>query len=397
MEKKIYSVSDITSTIKSLLEESLPTVWVEGEISNLKAHYSGHLYFSLKDSGAQISAVIWKSRASLIDFELVDGQQIRALGSIRLYEKSGRYQLDIIKAQPAGKGDLQEAFEKLKAKLLSEGLFDAENKQSLPEFPRKIAIITSPTGAAIRDILNILKRRAPYLDIVVRPAKVQGVGAASDIATAIKEINEYGNVDVLIIGRGGGSLEDLWAFNEEVVARAIYESKIPVISAVGHEVDFTIADFVADLRAPTPSAAAELIVTDRSEVTGYFMGLQSQMQRAISGNLNLLVQKVSSLQNSYGLRRSGDLINQYAQRVDELSARCEKAFLSQFNQKQVKLSNLAKRINNLSPQVTLARGYSITYANGKIITDISKLKKWQVIETEVANGKIESTINKLKF
>ncbi len=397
MEKKVYSVSEITRTIKTLLEESLPTIWIEGEVSNLKAHYSGHLYFSLKDKDAQISAVIWRTRAEQINFNLEDGANIRALGNIRLYEKSGRYQIDIIQAQPAGIGNLQQAFEELKRNLLNEGLFAEENKKSIPEYPQNIAIVTSPTGAAIRDILNVLKRRAPYLNILIRPSKVQGKDAAKDIANAINELNNHGQADVIIVGRGGGSLEDLWAFNEEVVARAIFNSQIPIVSAVGHEVDFTIADFVSDLRAPTPSVAAELVVSDKNELAGLILSSQLQMQTTLKNQISNLNQRVISLQNSYGLRRSEDLINQYAQRVDEMNTRCQKSFLNGFIQKKDKVAALSKRLNNLNHENTLARGYSITYLNGKIIKDISKLKKWQVLETQVANGKIESTINKLKF
>jgi exodeoxyribonuclease VII large subunit len=378
------------------LEQSLPTIWIEGEVSNLKAHYSGHLYFSLKDRNAQISAVIWQKRAQQINFNLEDGMQIMALGNIRLYEKTGRYQIDILQAQQSGIGNLQQAFEELKNRLLEEGLFSEEHKKTIPEYPQKVAIVTSPTGAAIRDIINVLERRAPYVDVLVRPSKVQGLNAAQDIAEAINEINKHGQADVIIVGRGGGSLEDLWAFNEEIVARAIFKSQIPIVSAVGHEVDYTIADFVADLRAPTPSVAAELVVNDKKELAGIFFGTQLQMKTAIKANLNILNQKISSLQNSYGLKHSEDLINQYAQRVDELNLRCQNAFVNQFIKKKEKLEYLSKRLMNLSHQTTLARGYSITYHDGKIVKDVSKLKKWQILETKVANGQIESTINKLK-
>jgi len=397
MEKKVYSVSDITRTIKTLLEESLPTIWIEGEISNLKAHYSGHYYFSLKDSNAQISAVIWRTRAEQINFNIEDGMQIRVFGNIRLYEKTGRYQIDIVQAQPAGIGNLQQALEELKKKLLIEGLFSEENKKVIPEYPKSVSIVTSPTGAAIRDILNVLERRAPYLNIFIRPAKVQGIDAAKDIADSIKEINKHNKSDVIIVGRGGGSLEDLWAFNEEAVARAIFTSKIPIISAVGHEVDFTIADFVSDLRAATPSAAAELLVSDKNELAGLVLGSQLQMQMAIKTKINNLKQKIITLKNSYGLRRSEDLLNQYAQRIDELNGRYQKAFINQFQQKKDTITSLSKRLKNLSHETTLERGYSITYSDGKIIKDISKLKKWQLLETQVSNGKIESTINKLKY
>jgi len=262
----VYSVAEITREIKVLLETTIPVIWVEGEISNLKFHSSGHLYFSLKDKDSQIGGVMWRSRNASLFFTPQDGIKVLAMGKVTVYEKRGYYQFDVIKMQPAGIGELQLAFEQLKNRLQEEGLFDEEIKKPLPQYPEKIGIVTSPTGAAIQDLLNILNRRSPGIEISLKPVKVQGEGAAPEIATAIDEFNEYGKVDVLIIGRGGGSLEDLWAFNEEVVARAIFRSNIPVISAVGHEIDFSISDFVADLRAPTHSAAAELAVLDRAEL-----------------------------------------------------------------------------------------------------------------------------------
>ncbi len=225
MKKKIYTVQELNALIKQLLEQNLPTLWLEGEISNFKPHYSGHIYFSLKDEFAQISAVIWKSRAESIPFDINDGMHVQVLGNIRLFEKTGRYQIDILQVLPAGSGKLQIAFEQLKTKLFNEGIFSEEHKKAIPEYPSAIGIITSPTGAAIRDLIHVLKRRAPQVDIIVRPAKVQGVDAADDLSNAIVELNESKLVDVIIIGRGGGSLEDLWAFNEEQLARTIYNSK----------------------------------------------------------------------------------------------------------------------------------------------------------------------------
>lgn len=395
MEKKIYSVSEITKTIKMLLEQSLPTLWIEGEVSNFKQHYSGHFYFSLKDNDAQIAAVMWRSRAEQVDFELEDGLQVRALGNIRLYEKTGRYQIDILQIQPAGAGALQLAFEQLKKKLYNEGLFDDSLKKPLPSFPEKVAIITSPTGAAIRDILNVLKRRAPYLEIAVYPAKVQGEGAAAEIAGAIRLANATKEADVIITGRGGGSLEDLWAFNEETVARAIFDSEIPVVSAVGHEIDFTIADFVADMRAPTPSAAAELIVPDWLDIQNTFSGFRTRILQAFKNGLNQRRQYILTLKNSYGLRRSGDVIRQYMQRIDDLSARFTHNFSHMMIQKKDRFDQLRKRIDNLNPKTVLLRGYSITFKNGKIVRNIESLEQGDLIETNLSGGKIESIIKKL--
>ncbi|MEJ2055013.1 MAG: exodeoxyribonuclease VII large subunit, partial [Calditrichaceae bacterium] len=314
---EMHSVSDITRIIKLLIEENIPAVWVEGEISNFKKHYSGHLYFTLKDENAQISAVIWKSRTSGLQFDPEDGMLVQALGTVRLYEKSGRYQLDIIRIQQAGAGRLQLAFEQLKQKLDAEGLFDPSLKKEIPKFPEKIGIVTSGTGAAINDITNIIHRRAPHVQLILRSAKVQGEGAAQDIADAIREFNEDGKADVLIVGRGGGSLEDLWAFNEEIVARAIHNSEIPVISAVGHEIDFTIADFVADLRAPTPSAAAELSVPDSAELQANILFVHKRLKSLVQSKIDIQRDKITNIYRSYGFKRPLDTLRQYSLQVDD--------------------------------------------------------------------------------
>ena len=256
----VFTVSELTRGIRSILEQAFDTVWVEGEISNYVLAQSGHAYFSLKDETSQVRCVFFKGNRIRVKFDPEDGDQVLLFGRVNVYEPRGEYQIVVEAMEPRGLGALQKAFEQLKAKLEKEGLFDEAHKQALPEFPWKIGIVTSPTGAAIRDLLNVLHRRNPRVSVVLAPAKVQGEGAAEEIAQAIRDLNTLEELDVLIVGRGGGSIEDLWAFNEEVVARAIHESKLPVVSAVGHEIDFTISDFVADLRAPTPSAAAELVV-----------------------------------------------------------------------------------------------------------------------------------------
>lgn len=248
--KNVLTVTELTKQIKLSLETSFSRIWVQGEISNFKQHTSGHLYFTLKDEGAQLSAVMWRSRVPYLTFPVEDGMKVIARGSITVYPPRGNYQIDIEQMQPVGLGELQVALERLKQKLAKEGLFDSAHKKPIPEFPECIGIITSETGAALQDIRSVLSRRHPSVGVILIPVHVQGVGAAEEIADAIGRMNRYGNVDVLIVGRGGGSLEDLWAFNEEIVARAIYASKIPIISAVGHEIDFSIADFVADLRVP---------------------------------------------------------------------------------------------------------------------------------------------------
>ncbi len=392
MQKKIYSVVEITSIIKQLLESSLPTIWVEGEISNFRPHYSGHYYFTLKDSQAQLSGVMWRSRAERLAFVPEDGMKVQALGNIRLYEPAGRYQLDILQMQPAGEGRLQMAFEQLKQKLFSEGLFDEMHKQSLPSFPLRIGIITSPTGAAIRDILNVLKRRASYAEIVLRPAAVQGVQAAQDLIAALDELEEFGNVDVIIIGRGGGSLEDLWAFNDEQLARRIYRCEIPVVSAVGHEIDFTISDFVADARAATPSAAAEIVAPDKNDLILAIKNTRRQLVRISEQNLRNLQERVFALANSYGLRRVDDQLYQNMQKVDDLNRRMQGAVGSSLSAMDERLSHLEKRLHGLGPQNVLKRGYSITSLEGRIVRNSKEIKKGDLLETQLHLGKFKSRV-----
>jgi len=392
MQKKIYSVAEITSIIKQLLESSLPTIWVEGEISNFRPHYSGHYYFTLKDSQAQLSGVMWRSRAERLAFVPEDGMKVQALGNIRLYEPAGRYQLDILQMQPAGEGRLQMAFEQLKQKLFAEGLFDEIHKQSLPSFPLRIGIITSPTGAAIRDILNVLKRRASYAEIVLRPAAVQGVQAAQDLIAALDELEEYGNVDVIIIGRGGGSLEDLWAFNDEQLARRIHRCEIPVVSAVGHEIDFTISDFVADVRAATPSAAAEIVAPDKNDLILAIKNTRRQLIRLSEQNLQNLQEKILTLANSYGLRRVDDQLYQNMQKVDDLNRRMHSAVGSSLTAMNERLNHLEKRLQGLGPQNVLKRGYSITSLDGRIVRNSKEIKKGDLLETQLHLGKFNSRV-----
>jgi exodeoxyribonuclease VII large subunit len=267
---KILTVSELTYEIKKHieLEPRFQDVWLQGEISNYKVHTSGHVYFTLKDENASIKAALWKSRADIYlkNFRFKDGDKVLVHGKVEVYEPSGEYKIIVDFIEPLGIGELQMKFEMLKQKLAAEGLFDRKYKKPIPEYPSRIGIVTSPTGAAIRDMINIISRRFPAVEIILYPVRVQGEGAAEEIAQAIYDFNRYGGVDVIIVGRGGGSVEDLWAFNEEIVARAIFASRIPIISAVGHEIDYSISDFVADLRAPTPSAAAELVVKNRDDV-----------------------------------------------------------------------------------------------------------------------------------
>jgi exodeoxyribonuclease VII large subunit len=394
----VYSVAEITREIKLLLETTIPVVWVEGEISNLKFHSSGHLYFSLKDKDSQINCVMWRSRNAGLFFTPQDGMKVLALGKVTVYEKRGYYQFDVIKMQPAGIGELQLAFEQLKNKLQEEGLFDDEFKQLIPQYPESIGIVTSPTGAAIQDLINILNRRFPGIEIILKPVKVQGEGAALEIAAAIDELNEYGKVEVLIVGRGGGSLEDLWAFNEEVVARAIFRSKIPVISAVGHEIDFSISDFVADLRAPTPSAAAELAVPDRTELLNRIFQYRKTIFEISANLIQYQRDRLKSLVGSYSFLKIPDLVRQYQQRLDELIHTMQLTLAHRFNLQTQKLTSLSHRLQALAPESVLKRGYSICYRaeDNKIVREANLLQVEDKIKVQFYKGKISGRVEEIE-
>jgi exodeoxyribonuclease VII large subunit len=396
-KEKIYTVTEITKEIKGILEESLPTVWVEGEISNYTLHSSGHRYFSLKDENAQIRCTLWRFRGTRLSFEPEDGLQVIAFGSISVYEKNGQYQLDVIELIPAGWGKLEIAFQRLKEKLLQEGVFDEEHKKPIPEFPEAIGLVTSPTGAAIRDMIKIIHKRFPSVRIIVNPVRVQGEGAAEEIAQAIQEFNEFAKIDVMIIGRGGGSLEDLWAFNEERVARAIYDSKIPVISAVGHQIDFTISDFVADLRAPTPSAAAQMAVKDKEEL---LKETNSNAKKLTSYQTSLIEdskQRLKAAQQSYGFRRPLDLITQRSQRLDEFTRQLRDRIKNYFEFKKNDLSLREEKLQALSPLSVLKRGYSIArkLPELEIIKDAGWLKEEDRLEVKFFKGKAKTKVEQV--
>ncbi|MBN2012186.1 exodeoxyribonuclease VII large subunit [candidate division KSB1 bacterium] len=397
-DEHVYSVAGITREIKVLLESTIPTVWVTGEISNFTKHSSGHLYFSLKDADAQLACTMWRSRAGSLRFMPENGMKVVVQGCITVYEKRGSYQLDVSKIQPAGIGELQMAFEQLKQKLLEEGLFDDDHKKPIPPYPERIGIVTSPTGAAIQDLLNILNRRFPGVDLIINPVKVQGDDAAPDIARAIDEFNEYGDVDVLIVGRGGGSLEDLWAFNEEIVARAIYRSKIPVISAVGHEVDFSISDFVADLRAPTPSAAAELAVQDRQELSNKILWMLRKMHSHIKNRIQLQQEKLQNLVNSYSFRRTPDLIHQNEQRLDELTRSLKNTYKHQLEILRQRIDGRTQKLRVLAPESVLKRGYSICTRkhDGRIVRNANELATNDTITVKFHKGEADGTVTDVR-
>lgn len=345
--REIYSVSRLNNAARDLLESEFPLIWVEGEISNLARPASGHIYFSLKDASAQLRCAMFKMRNRLVNFRPENGQQILVRGRLSLYPARGDYQLIAEHMEEAGDGALRRAFELLKQKLHTEGLFEETHKQTLPEFPSRLGIITSPTGAAIHDILNVLKRRFPGIPVLIYPVPVQGAEAPPAIVEAIKTAGKRKECDLLILARGGGSLEDLWAFNDESVARAIHDCKIPLVSAVGHEVDFTIADFVADLRAPTPSAAAELVSPDRNEWLASFTGWQQRLVRSWRAQLGQRQQHLNWLRRQ--LKHPGQRLRERAQRLDELEQRLNLAQQGRLRQLQGRLNTLSARLHGHSP------------------------------------------------
>jgi exodeoxyribonuclease VII large subunit len=397
-EWRVYTVCEITREIRRNIEEGFAPLAVEGEISNFKRHSSGHLYFSLKDAEAQIACVLWRGRSQNLPFQPQDGAKVLAFGTLSVYERQGKYQLDVMWLRPIGAGELQLAFENLKKKLASEGLFDADRKRTIPPFPSRIGVVTSETGAALRDIVSVISRRAPWVQLIVRPARVQGEGAAEDISRAIDEFNEYGGADVLIVGRGGGSLEDLWAFNEEAVARAIARSSIPVVSAVGHEVDFSISDFTADLRAPTPSAAAELVVTDGAELSDRIRTLARRMVRHLNGRIALNAERISGFQKSYGLRRPEERIREHRQRLDDLVRGVETTANRRIFDLRFRYSAVREKLTALNPDAVLSRGYSITtrMRDGRIVTRSGDLQKDDALRIRFAAGSVRGLVEEIE-
>jgi exodeoxyribonuclease VII large subunit len=377
-QNQILTVSEITKEIRKTLEESFEQVSVIGEISNFKSHISGHWYFSLKDSDAVINCTMWKGFNQYVFFTPQDGMKIIVNGRLTVYPPRGSYQLDIRSIKPAGLGELQEAFEKLKKKLEAEGLFDESHKKEIPAFPKKIGVVTAIDGAAFRDLISVAERRFPLLEIVIAPARVQGSGAAESIVKSIKVLNEYKDIDVIIVARGGGSIEDLWAFNEEIVARAIFNSKIPIISGVGHEVDFTIADYVADLRAPTPSVAMEIVTPDIYEIENFINQFLDQSSTSIEELIESKFKDVISCISSYGFKRPIDLLNRKTQQVDirinDIVQSIGKHSLIYKN----KIMFLSKSLEAFDVQRSLRRGFVLVRQNSKFVkraSDFNNEKK----------------------
>ena len=447
--RKVLSVWELTSDIKRLLEKQIGTVWVSGEITNLRAQTSGHVYFTLKDVAAQMSCVLFRGAATGQRDLLADGQKVLLQGDVTVYEARGQYQLIVHAVELQGVGALQIQFEKLKQKLAAEGLFAPERKRHLPRYPQRIGLVTSPTGAAIRDVLHdnpqayvvneganaldlarntigmqvprhrldVIQRRDPGLEIILAPCRVQGDGAAKEIAEAIRMLNEFGSLDLILVTRGGGSLEDLWAFNEEPVARAIFESEIPIVSAVGHEIDFTIADFVADMRAATPSAAAEIITEGVFASREFVAEAPALLQRAARRGLEAAADDFTQLASRLSRLHPRRKLNDSLQRLDDLQSGLLRGLKSAVRSRSLVVENLTgrflrvkpslalksrreslrqleKRLNSLGPEQVLARGYSITTdaATGKVLRDAAKVKAGQKIKTRLAKGEISSRV-----
>ena len=440
---QVLTVTELTRRVKGALEDKFTSVWVEGEISNLRTPQSGHVYFTLKDANAQLAAVLFRGPAAGVKFKLQDGLAVIAFGDISVYERQGQYQIIVRQLLPKGLGALQIAFDELKRRLEKEGLFATNRKKPIPTLPQRIGLVTSPTGAAIRDFLNIIGRRFPNVHIVINPVRVQGEGAAQEIADAIDQFNALHashalTLDVLVVTRGGGSLEDLWAFNEEVVARALARSAIPTISAVGHEIDFTIADFVADLRAPTPSAAAELVVKAKEEFVRQLRDCQMRLAKDLRLRVADLRRRFTESASSYVFQQPAQLIRQYQQEVDDLRHRLGQAtdsaldgqrsrlatadgkfgllspqsrvagwnarldadqrqlcsgFSQQWQRTTHRLDQARAKLDLLSPKSTLQRGYSITRtADGRIVKTVKTVKTGDQIRTLVADGEFEAEV-----
>jgi exodeoxyribonuclease VII large subunit len=439
-QRRVWTVRDLVAAVRTHIEHEYSDAWVEGEISNFRAPDSGHLYFTLKDGNAQIRVVMFRSSARLLRFRPADGLQIVVRGRVTVYEDRGELQISAEYLEPKGAGSLQIAFEQLKAKLEAEGLFAAERKKPIPSLPALIGIVTSPQGAAVRDILNILRRRHYTVNVLIFPAQVQGEAAALEVAAGVRYFNKHRRVDVIIVARGGGSAEDLAAFNDEALARAVAASMIPVISAVGHETDFTILDFVADLRAPTPSAAAELVIRSRQEVEGHALALHERLERAMRYRLLMGRQAFTELAQHRAFARIMGLINQRQQKLDDLTYRMERAerqllelmrrrwellsaavrhydlrlVLSSMRrqleaassalaavmrhlvlQNKVRMERMTTALESLSPLAILERGYALLFdSSGQLLKDARRVEPGQEISARLARGELQATVTK---
>ena len=396
-----YTVSELNAQIRFLLEGSFSDIWVTGEISNFHYHpSSGHMYFTIKDDRGEMQCAMFRGNNRYLKFKPTDGMEIRVLGSVSIYEQRGQVQLIVSRMEPAGLGDLFKAFEALKKTLSEEGLFDAIHKNPIPKFPRKIGVITSGSGAALQDILNVLNRRSPQVDILVRSTKVQGDESAQDISKAIQEFNDHGLVDVIIVGRGGGSIEDLWSFNEEIVSRSIFESTIPIISAVGHETDFTIADFVADLRAPTPSIAAELATTPVKDILILLREIEKGFKRVLKRDIEQAWVLTDHLEARVSNQQPQKKIQRQVERLTQFDQRLRHGISTTQNHFSEKTEALQKQLTSLGPNQVLDRGYAIALMkNGDLIRNAVDISIGDSFSLKTGNGSFgaEKTTDHLNY
>jgi len=390
-EEKILSVSEITNSVKRVLEKSFKGIKIVGEISNFKAHFSGHWYFTLKDTNAQISCTMWKGNNSRVRFTPEDGMKIIVSGNISVYPPRGSYQIDVRSMKAAGVGELQAAFERLKQRLSDEGLFDVANKKAVTRLPKRIGIVTAIDSAAFRDMVSVAERRFPLVELVVASSKVQGDGAAENISRNIKLLDSLGDIDTIIIGRGGGSLEDLWAFNEEIVARTIFNAQTPIISGVGHEIDFTIADFVADIRAPTPTAAMELATPNKEDILNYI----SDFFRNSSTNVNSIItnfkDEIFGIVNSHGFKSHDFIINNNMQTLDSYILKIENGVNQKFLKSKNELQILSNIVESYNIEKVLERGFALVKQNSKTITRAKDYDSSKKIKIKFYDNEIEIT------
>lgn len=398
MNEKYLTVGAINRYIKYKLDndEALQTVFVKGEISNFKAHSSGHLYFSIKDESGKINAIMFSSSAKKLNFIPADGVKVLIIGRISVYEATGGYQIYVSDMQEDGMGNLYIAFEKLKKQLQSEGLFDETHKKKIPKYPSKIGVITANTGAAIKDILSTIKRRYKIAEVILFPSLVQGENAASDIVRNIKLASNY-DLDVLIVGRGGGSIEDLWPFNEEIVARAIYECPIPIISAVGHEVDYTIADFVADLRAPTPTGAAEMAVPNMSDLVSHITQMKIRLNENIIKKINIEKLRLDSFKNSYILKNPLIIYENKKQKLDMINEKINNIINLKIENNKNSLINLIDKLELVNPLNILKRGFSLTTKDDKIIKSVKNVNKSDILDIRLNDGVIKTKVEEVNY
>lgn len=394
MDDKIYTISELSDYLNNMMaaDPILQDLWVRGEVSNFHHHNSGHMYFTLKDNHSCISAIMFRGNNRYLKFELEEGMTVNAHGYVGIYQPRGNYQFYIDQLEPAGKGALYLAFEQLKLKLSQEGLFAVEQKKAIPLLPQKIGVVTSPTGAAIRDILAVARRRFRNVSMLIVPSLVQGEQAAPQIVRGIEYLNQRADIDLIIISRGGGTIEDLWPFNEEMVARSIFCSQKPIISGVGHESDYTIADFVADLRAPTPSAAAELALSSRLELEKNLTGIYNRLVNAIQFQLANSRGKLSALAGRRVFSNPQELLATQLQNLDDLSRRLELTMERTINKKREKFIFLNGKLEGLSPLKTLSRGYTITSKTGNIVNSIAVIEQGDLLTTRVSDGEILSRV-----